>query len=365
MKNLFNGIYKGKKILVTGHTGFKGSWLTLWLTKLGADVIGYSDSIPTKPSHHQLLKLPITSVKGDIKDREKVFKTIKKYKPDVIFHMAAQPLVRKSYVVPAETFETNMLGTLNILEAARLVDYPKVIVNITSDKVYKNFETGQNYTEEDIIGGTDPYSSSKAVAEIVSHSYRVSYFPIAKYGKTHTTLLANVRAGNVIGGGDWAEDRLIPDIMRATSKKEKVVIRKPNAVRPWQHVLEPLSGYLLLGAELLKKEAAFADNWNFGPRPDGTLTVREVIKHTKKHWSEIEFDIQENPNDPHEAHLLTLDSSKARKLLKWVSVWNGSKTFEKTVHWYKQYYQSAKIMSEKDLNDYIADARKQKLIWTQ
>ncbi len=358
----FNNIYKGKTVLVTGHTGFKGSWLTLWLTKLGAHVIGYSKDIPSDPSHIELLKLPLISITGDIVDKEKLFETFQKYKPDIVFHMAAQALVRRSYKHPVETFESNVMGTVNVLDSARRTSSVKAIVNITSDKSYKNVEQEKGYKEDDPMGGDDPYSASKGAAELVAQSYRKSFFPNEKYGTTHNILLACVRAGNVIGGGDWAEDRLIPDIMRAASVDETVTIRKPRATRPWQHVLEPLTGYLQLGAKLLEGKKEFADNWNFGPHDELSLPVQEVIEHTKKHWDKIKYEIVENA-DLHEAHLLALDSTKARTLLKWQNVWDPHTTFEKTVRWYKIYYTDGALITEQDLDEYVSDAQKLSADW--
>jgi CDP-glucose 4,6-dehydratase len=354
MSVLFNNVYKGKKVLITGHTGFKGSWLTLWLTMLGAKVIGYSLDIPTKPSHYILLDLDIISVKGDILDGKKVEATIKKYKPDIVFHLAAQALVRTSYEDPVNTFETNIMGTVNVLEACRKEGI-KAIVNVTSDKCYENREQDKGYVETDPMGGNDPYSASKGAVEIVSQSYRKSF----------GMNIANVRAGNVIGGGDWAKDRLIPDIMRATSKGESVPIRNPFATRPWQHVLEPISGYLLVGSKLLKGEKEVANNWNFGPTSAANLTVREVTEQTKKHWDIIEYEIDKNPAHPHEAKLLMLDSTKANTILKWKSVWNIDTTFEKTVRWYKSFYENKKVITVEDLENYIKDAQKAGLIWTK
>lgn len=253
MDNLFNSIYKDKNVLITGHTGFKGSWLTLWLSKMGANVIGYSIDTPTSPAHHEMINLNnIISIEGDILDTKKLEKVINEHSPDIIFHLAAQSLVRKSYKEPLKTFETNIMGTLNILEICRKSQNVKAIVNITSDKCYENKDDGKDYTESDPMGGKDPYSASKGGAEIVSNAYRYSFLNPDHYGEKHNILIANARAGNVIGGGDWAEDRLIPDIIRAVSNKKNVMIRNPKAIRPWQHVLESLNGYLLLGQKLLE-----------------------------------------------------------------------------------------------------------------
>jgi CDP-glucose 4,6-dehydratase len=360
--HLFNDAYKGKKVFLTGHTGFKGSWLALWLLKLNAQVFGYSLGIPTKPNHFKLLKLKMNSEFGDILDKKKLLKAINYIKPDIVFHLAAQPLVRKSYLLPVETFETNIIGTINVLESCRQVGV-KAIVNITSDKCYENKEHLVGYKEDDPMGGQDPYSASKGSAELVANSYRHSFFNPREYGKSHATLLADVRAGNVIGGGDWADDRLIPDLVKAASQRKKVDIRFPNSIRPWQHALEPLSGYLQLGCKLLKGKKEFADNWNFGPKNKSALTVNEVISLSKKVWNKIDYKIKKNPKNFHEASLLMLDSSKARNKLKWMSIWNTNQTFKKTIDWYKKFYTNNSISSEQDLDDYIKDASKAAAEW--
>ncbi len=365
MDKLFNNIYRGKKVLITGHTGFKGSWLSLWLSKLGAQVIGYSINKPTNPNHFQLLNLNLRSITADILDKKKLAETLRKYKPDIVFHLAAQALVKKSYLDPVETLETNIIGTANVLESCRKIKTVKAIVTITSDKCYQNKEQIWGYRETDPMGGYDPYSASKGCADLVAGSYRESFFNPKNYSKTHKTLIATARAGNVIGGGDWAKDRLIPDIMKATSKKERVIIRSPNATRPWQHVLEPLSGYLQLGWRLLEGQKEFADNWNFGPSEESTLTVQEAIELTKNYWDEINFKVEENPHNVHEANLLKLDSTKAHLKLRWKNVWNSHKTFEKTTNWYKNYYKSGVVLSEKDLDDYIHDAKLISAEWTR
>ncbi len=261
MENLFSSIYKNKTVLVTGHTGFKGSWLCFWLSKMGANVIGYSLEAPTNPNHIELLNLNIISVIGDIRDLEKLNNTFKMYKPDIVFHLAAQPLVRLSYENPIETYETNVIGTLKVFEACKNAKI-KAIVNITSDKAYENKEWIWGYRENDPMGGYDPYSSSKGCADLLTNSYRNSYFNIDDYKIKHNTLLASCRAGNVIGGGDWAEDRLITDIMISVSQNKKVSIRNPYATRPWQHVLEPLSGYLHIGQKLLEEKKSLLMAWN-------------------------------------------------------------------------------------------------------
>ncbi len=362
MQNLFSGIYKDKTVLVTGHTGFKGSWLSYWLEKMGAKVIGYSLEAPTTPNHISLLDLDIVSIIGDIRDLDKLNKVFYKYKPDIVFHLAAQPLVRLSYHDPIETYETNVIGTLKVFEACRTAKV-KAIVNITSDKAYENKEWIWGYRENDPMGGYDPYSSSKGCADILANSYRNSYFNINDYKIKHNTLLASCRAGNVIGGGDWAKDRLITDIMLSVSSSKKVSIRNPYATRPWQHVLEPLSGYLNIGQKLLEERKEFAAAWNFGPSDEGSINVEQVVKNVKKYWDKIDYEIDENLNTLHEANLLKLDCSKAHILLKWKDVWDSNKTFEKTVNWYKAFYEEEKILTNEDLEDYIKDAKNKELKW--
>jgi len=359
---LFNGIYKGKTVLVTGHTGFKGSWLVYWLKQMGANVIGYSLEAPSNPNHFDLLNLEIESIIGDIRDQKKLDSVFNEYKLEIVFHLAAQPLVRLSYEDPIETYETNVIGTLKVFETCRKTNV-KAIVNITSDKCYENREWVWGYRENDPMGGYDPYSSSKGCAELLTSSYRNSYFNLNDYGKKHQALLASCRAGNVIGGGDWAEDRLITDIMVAVSKNKKVKIRNPQATRPWQHVLEPLSGYLQIGQKLLEGKKEFAEGWNFGPSDEGSITVEEVVKHIKQYWEKIDYEHNSNEDHPHEANLLKLDCSKAHIKLKWQNVWDSQKTFEITTNWYKAFYEKNSILTGKDLECYIADAKSKNIEW--
>lgn len=376
MQSLFSGIYKDKTVLVTGHTGFKGSWLCFWLKQMGAKVIGYSLEAPTNPNHFEILNLDITSIKGNIKDLEHLNTVFQTYKPDIVFHLAAQALVKYSYENPIETYETNVMGTLKVFEASR-INNVKAIVNITSDKAYENREWIWGYRENDPMGGYDPYSSSKGCADILTNSYRNSFFNIKDYlperqrensklKKTHNTLIATCRAGNVIGGGDWAKDRLITDIMISVSLGKKVSIRNPKATRPWEHVLEPLSGYLHIGQKLLEEKVEFAEAWNFGPSDEGSITVEEVVQNVKKHWDKIDYEINKDPNQLHEANLLKLDCSKAHILLKWKDVWDSETTFKKTVKWYKAYYENNKeILTQSDLESYIADAKAKNIEWAR
>lgn len=361
---LFGGAYRGKTVLVTGHTGFKGSWLSLWLTMMGARVVGYALAPPTVPNHYDLLNLDMISIEGDIRDGQKLCDVLTMHKPEIVFHLAAQPLVRHSYNNPVETYQTNVIGTLNVYEACRSSDSVRAIVSVTTDKVYENKEWHWGYRENDELGGYDPYSSSKACAEILTASYRNSFFPLTEYGTSHQTLLATARAGNVIGGGDWGKDRLIPDIMKATAKREPVVIRNPHSVRPWQHVLESLSGYLLLGQKLLNGDAPVADSWNFGPMTQDSATVHSVVKDIHKFWRATNFAITAGATEKlHEARMLRLDTSKANSQLQWLPVWDYDETISKTVEWYRDYYEGGIIKTEHDINAYLNSAAERELCW--
>ncbi|MGP8215336.1 MAG: CDP-glucose 4,6-dehydratase [Bacteroidia bacterium] len=363
-RGLFGGIYKNKKVLVTGFTGFKGSWLCYWLEKMGADVYGYALEPPTRPNHIDLLNLEMDKYIGDVRDAEKLHKYMARIKPDIVFHLAAQSLVRASYVNPAETFSTNVMGTLNVFEACRKANTVNAIVNVTSDKCYENREWIWGYRENDAMGGYDPYSASKGCAELLTASFRNSFFNPGNYRKSHYTLLASARAGNVIGGGDWAADRLIADIAKATSKKSVTEIRNPKATRPWQHVLEPLSGYLTLGWRLLEGKKEYAEGWNFGPDLNSNIAVEEVVNISKKYWPEIKVAYSKNLNEHHEANLLMLDCSKVNKMLKWKPVWGINDALDKTINWYKNFYGKHDVQTETDLNEYIASAVKANTIWT-
>lgn len=354
----FKNIYQGQKVLITGHTGFKGSWMAYWLTQLGANVIGYSIDVPSSPSHFELLALSkdITSIMGDINNITQLQEVINQEKPAIVFHLAAQALVRPSYEFPLETLTTNIIGTANVLEACRKADSVKAIVNVTSDKCYENFEDDRPFKETDRMGGYDPYSASKGAAELIANTFRNAYFNNKYFGKNHHTLLASVRAGNVIGGGDWAKDRLIPDIVKATNKQKLVSIRSPKATRPWQHVLEPISGYLLVGQKLLEQDISTAEGWNFGPLAQEALSVGEIVKLAQQYWPQVQYEIQEDSNQVHEAKLLRLDCEKANSQLNWYPVWKSNETLKHTINWYKNFYTHSKIQTAKDLATYCNNA---------
>jgi len=353
-----------RRVLVTGHTGFKGSWLVFWLQKMGAEVCGYALAPPNEPSHWSLLTMDVRSEIADIRDADNLKKVFTSFQPEIVFHLAAQPLVRLSYENPDETFETNVIGTVRLLDACRACDSVRAIVNVTSDKCYENREWVWGYRENDPMGGYDPYSASKGCAELVANAYRRSFFNSETYGITHQILLANCRAGNVVGGGDWADDRLIPDIIRSIDKNQIVNIRNPHATRPWQHVLEPLSGYLQIGQKLFEKKSNFSEPWNFGPGDEGALCVEEVVKYIQKFWPRVRYQLG-NEKTSHEAGLLSLDISKARQLLKWIPVWSASECFHHTVNWYRNYYEQAQLKTDTDLTCYIEDAIKKDVVWAK
>jgi CDP-glucose 4,6-dehydratase len=363
-EQLFGAVYAGKTALLTGHTGFKGSWLALWLEQLGCRVVGYSLPPPTEPSHIAALSLNCHSVVGDVRDRPRLTAVVKECRPDVVFHLAAQPLVRRSYRDPVGTFETNVLGTVSVHEACRAADSVRAIVCVTSDKVYENREWVWGYRETDPVGGYDPYSCSKGCTELVTSCYRNSYFNLAEYGRSHQVLVATARAGNVIGGGDWAEDRLVPDLVRATTAGRPLILRNPRSVRPWQHVLEPLSGYLQLGQKLLEGDARFAEAWNFGPNADGAVAVESVVRQFRAAWPRVRYEAQQEAGAPHEAGLLHLDCAKARSKMGWAPVWNWTDSVAVTADWYRQFYETGALLTRRDLAAYIKDARRMSLSWS-
>ncbi|MCR4303897.1 MAG: CDP-glucose 4,6-dehydratase [Gallionella sp.] len=337
MENMVDkSFWAGKAVLLTGHTGFKGSWLALWLQTMGAKVTGYALPPPTDPSLFVAANVTngMTSLEGDVRDFPELSKVLKKYQPEIVIHMAAQSLVRHSYNNPIETYATNVMGTVHLLEAARLTGSVRAIVNVTSDKCYENREWIWGYRENEPMGGHDPYSNSKGCAELVTAAYRNSYFN-QKDIADHGVALASVRAGNVIGGGDWAADRLIPDIMRAIVQGKPAHIRNPHAIRPWQHVLEPLSGYLMLAQKLREDGAAYSEAWNFGPNDEDAKPVSWIADRLTKTWGEGASWITDGGEHPHEAHHLKLDCSKAKSRLDWHPRWHLEAALEAIVDWHR------------------------------
>lgn len=345
----FASAFRGKRVLVTGHTGFKGSWLALWLSRMGAEVTGFSDEVPTEPSHFELLGLSIDDRRGDIADAEAIAAAVAAARPEIVFHLAAQSLVRRSYADPVDTYRTNLLGTLAVFEACRAQGGVAAIVSATTDKVYRNYEREEGYREEDELGGSDPYSASKSCVELMTRSYRESFL------RDVAMLVASVRAGNVIGGGDWAEDRLIPDIVRAHFAGESVRIRNPDSTRPWQHVLDPLSGYLEVGARLLAGERGAADGWNFGPGAKAGIRVRDILAVMQKLLPDLRVEVAPDAGGKHESGLLQLDSSKAMARLGWRPRWEGE-MLERTIAWYKAWYEERRLLSHAQLDDYAGAA---------
>jgi CDP-glucose 4,6-dehydratase len=334
--------WRSRRVLVTGHTGFKGSWLCLWLQRLGAEVIGYSTGSPSTPCMYELAGLgtAMTSINGDIRDTEAVRDAFAVHRPEVVIHLAAQPLVRRSYVDPVGTYASNVMGTVNVLDAVRHTGEVRAVINVTTDKVYENREWEWGYREDEPKGGRDPYSNSKACSELVTSAFRESFF-----GGDSRVAVATARAGNVIGGGDWGEDRLIPDIMRAALEREELMIRNPDAIRPWQHVLNPLSGYLKL-AESLWESDELAGGWNFGPDDRDARPVRAILERLSELWGEPIPWRHDGGSHPHEAMYLRLDSSKARVRLGWIPRWDLDQALESIVSWYKA------LQSEADLREH-------------
>lgn len=339
---LDDSFWRGKRVLVTGHTGFKGSWLCLWLQLLGADLAGYALAPPTSPNLFEAAKAgrSMRSVLGDIRDLERLLDLMRTHRPEIVIHMAAQALVRRSYEQPVETYTTNVLGTVNLLEAVRLTDGVRAVVNVTSDKCYENREWVWGYRENDRLGGFDPYSNSKACAELATESYRNSFFNAARFDR-HGVALASARAGNVIGGGDWAAERLVPDIVRALSAGQPVAVRNPNAVRPWQHVLEPLCGYLELAQALYVDGPKYAGAWNFAAEQTDARPVRWIVERFLAHWGGSASWREQPGEHPHETNLLRLDASKARAALGWKPRWPLPKTIEKIVEWHQGFLRDA------------------------
>ena len=356
MKSLIQ-TYSGKKVFVTGHTGFKGSWLIQILSTLGANIKGYALIPETELNlFNELAGTEICESEiNDLRNKEALVKSVKDFKPDFVFHLAAQPLVRLSYEIPSETFEINAIGTANLLDAVRQLNQKCSVVLITTDKVYHNNEWEYPYREEDRLGGYDPYSASKACAELVIDSYRNSFFNTSNID-VHGKALAVGRAGNVIGGGDWSKDRLIPDIVKSLHQNKTISIRNPNAVRPWQHVIEPLFGYLELGKKLFESPTEYSKAFNFGPNISDTLSVANMVEKSIAYWGNGNLSIDQNSNNPHEAGLLKLDISRALTELNWKPVFNAEIALERTIAWYKGYYEgiSAKKLVENDIEFYLS-----------
>lgn len=343
--DIFDNFYKGKRVLVTGHTGFKGSWLSIWLHELGVEVIGVGLDPFTERDNYVLSCIGQkmkADIRADIRDGERMKAIFKEYQPEIVFHLAAQPLVRLSYDIPVETYETNVMGTINILEAIRVTDSVKVGVMITTDKCYENKEQIWGYRENEPMGGYDPYSSSKGAAEIAIASWRRSFFNPEQYVQ-HGKSIASVRAGNVIGGGDWALDRIIPDCIKALEVGKPIEIRSPKAIRPWQHVLEPLSGYMLLAQKMWDEPTKYCEGWNFGPRTESISTVWDVASKVIENYGSGELRDLSDPNALHEAKLLMLDISKAKFMLGWEPRLNIDETVALTVDWYKRYQQKTVV----------------------
>jgi len=330
--------YKGKKVFVTGHTGFKGSWLSLWLNMLGAEVTGYALEPPTDPAMFDICHVDryIKSIFGDVRDRATLADSIKKAKPEIVFHLAAQPIVRLSYEKPADTYEVNVMGTVNLLDAIRVCPSVKAVVVVTSDKCYENQESFWGYRETDRLGGYDPYSSSKACQELVTSAYRNSFFNTADYNK-HGVAIATARAGNVIGGGDFAQDRLVPDIIRSIINNEELSIRNPDAVRPWQHVMDPLYGYLILAEKLYTEGASYSGAWNFGPYSTNIQPVYWMVNRFYELWGKEKRYKLNKEGNPHETKCLKLDSSKANQLLDYKPKYNIEEAIELIVEWNKAF----------------------------
>jgi len=355
LAGLYGGTYMGRRVLVTGHTGFKGSWLALWLHELGAEVCGLA--LPPEPQqdHTARLGLPIDEALVDLRDAGAVHDALARARPEIVFHLAAQALVRRSYREPVATMTTNVMGLVHLLEAVRATPSVRAVVNATTDKCYAERHDALPRREDDPLGGHDPYSASKACAEIVSASWRASLLG-------RQVRLATARAGNVIGGGDWSEDRLVPDLVRAAVAGRPLRLRHPHAVRPWQHVLEPLAGYLLLGQLLLDGDDGSAEAWNFGPDADGHRSVGEVVEAFASHWPGVRVEHDSAPH-PHENPRLELDCRKAHERLSWRPVWSLAETVGRTARWYRTWHERGDLSTRIDLNAYVRDARLARLDW--
>lgn len=358
MIDIFNGFFKGKKVLITGHTGFKGSWLSIWLNELGAEVIGVAKDPYSEKDNYVLSgigRMIKADIRADIRDGEKLIEIFRHYQPEIVFHLAAQPLVRLSYEIPVATYETNVMGSINIMEAIRATNRVKVAVMITTDKCYENKEQIWGYRENEPMGGYDPYSSSKGSAEIAIQSWRRSFFNPADYGTKHHVSIASVRAGNVIGGGDWALDRIIPDCIRALEAGKDIDIRSPKAIRPWQHVLEPLSGYMTLAMKMWNEPTEYCEGWNFGPTTESIRTVWEVASKVVENYGSGKLNDVSDSNALHEAKLLMLDINKAKFHLGWEPRTNIDECLYLVVDWYKRYSkENVYDLCVKQINNFIS-----------
>lgn len=367
IKQLFNEIFRNKTVFITGHTGFQGSWISLWLKSLGANVVGYSLEPPTEPSLYDIIKLEteISHITGDVCDLDHLQKSLRKHEPHFVIHLAAQSLVRLSYEKPVETFQTNVMGTVNLLESIKKIPNLKSCVIMTSDKCYENKEWVYSYRENDPMGGYDPYSASKGATELIVASFRNSFF---KHNRK--IGIASVRAGNVIGGGDWAKDRIVPDCIRSFSSKKSILLHNPNAIRPWQHVLEPISGILWLAAKIHDEPHVYSEPWNFGPNNSSDVTVKELVSKIIKQWGSGTWKNQSKKNrkNLHEANYLRLDSSKATNLLGWSQVYSLEEAISETILWYRNYSTNKKNMkniSLKQIQNYVQKAKQMNIIWTR
>lgn len=356
--------YKNKKIFITGHTGFKGSWLSLWLIQMGAEITGYALDPYTPQDFYVVNQIEqfIKDNRGDLRDRELLEKCLTESEAEIVFHLAAQPLVRKSYDVPHETFDVNVMGTANLLDSCMKVKSVKSVIVVTSDKCYENNELGIPFRETDSLGGKDPYSASKAAAEILAHAYRKSFFSNAGIG------LATVRAGNVIGGGDWAEDRIIPDTIRALKSNRVIEVRNPNSTRPWQHVLEPLSGYLWLGKCLYEDFQKYSEPWNFGPEVENFVPVSQLVEKALSVWKSGQWKTMASDGTRAEAKVLKLDCAKSHLKLHWRPVLDFEKTVQMTLCWYQAYCENPKSigdLSKEQIREYVSLAAKKNILWAQ
>jgi CDP-glucose 4,6-dehydratase len=370
MERVFGGVFQGIPVLVTGHTGFKGSWLSIWLNELGAKVIGYSLDPPTVPSNFEASRLSqhIVDIRDDVRRLDALCRVIEEFKPQVVFHLAAQAIVLESYASPKDTFDINVGGTVNILEAIRLTNSVKAAVCITSDKCYQNQEWAWGYREIDRLGGSEPYSASKAMAELAISSYRQSFFPMDRY-EEHGIAIASTRAGNVIGGGDWGKDRIVSDSVRALMEDQIVPVRHPNSVRPWQFILESLSGYLWLTLKLLREGCRYAEAWNFGPPEQLAISVRDLVQELIELWGTGEWEDVSSDQAPHETGLLRLSWEKAANLLGWQPVYTWHEALAETVDWFKKYHESGVSVDMYDIcveqiRRYIDRARELGAVWT-